>query len=75
MEQQSIHIGNLIKEVLKKEDRSVAWLAKKISCDRSNLGKLLECPHLPSEKIRQISKNLNHDFFKDYSDDLQRHRE
>ena len=30
-------IGNLIKEELEKQERTVSWFARKLACDRSNV--------------------------------------
>jgi len=35
-----IHIGKMIRNSMKEEGRSVGWLAKKLSCDRSNIYKI-----------------------------------
>jgi lambda repressor-like predicted transcriptional regulator len=68
---QQFHIGNLIKEKLKEKERSIAWLARKMSYDRSDLCKMLQYPNIPIERLRQISQALEYDFFKHYSNDLQ----
>lgn len=31
------HLGEAIKEELDKQERSVTWFAKQLSCDRSNI--------------------------------------
>ncbi len=33
-------IGTMIKEELERQERSVSWLARKLSCDRSNVYRL-----------------------------------
>jgi hypothetical protein len=68
-----IHIGSLIKQKLVDEERSIAWLAQKIPCDRSNLYKILKKVHIPSDLLLRISKILDFDFFKYYSENLQNH--
>jgi len=37
-----IDIGELIFQKLKEKERNVMWLAKKVGCDDSNLGKMLK---------------------------------
>ena len=34
-------IGILIKEELEKQERSITWFARKLSCDRSNIYRLV----------------------------------
>jgi len=67
------HIGKLIKKKLKEQERTIAWLAKKIEYDRSNLHKFLQQPDIPLYLLRKISSILKHDFFKSYSLSLQIH--
>ena len=66
------NIGEIVKQKLEEKERSISWLAKKIPCDRSNLYKMLQKFHIPSNTLRRISKILDYDFFKYYSEDLQR---
>ena len=66
-----VHIGNLIKQKLKEQQRSCAWLANKIGCDRSNLRKQLEYSHFYTDVLARISIALNHDFFKSLSEKIE----
>ena len=61
------HIGELIKQKLKEQERSVAWLARQLSTDRSNLRRTLQYPDVHVSVIKRISDILGHDFFKDCS--------
>ena len=67
---QSIHIGEEIKQELNIQDRSVAWLAKQISSDPSNLYKRLKHQDMHIGLLRRISVALNVDFFEKLSHDL-----
>ena len=59
-----IEIGNLILQKLKEKDRSIAWLAKKIGCDDSNLGKTLKNGRfIYLDLLFSISEALEEDFF------------
>jgi len=60
---EEISIGNLIKQKLKDNDRSMAWLAKKVNCDRSNFCKKLKNNHIDIDLLFRISKILQEDFF------------
>ena len=48
-----------IKEWLKKEERSVSWLSKKIGCsNRQHVDNWLKGHNLPSPKFRKILKDM-----------------
>ena len=64
-----IHIGKLIIEKLKREERSVAWLARQVNRDDANFGRLLKnSNHIHSELLLRISIALQENFFAYYSD-------
>lgn len=63
----NLHIGNLVKKELLRQERTVSWLARKLCCDRSNVYKIFLRPTIDSELLFRISVILHHDFFKDYS--------
>ncbi|GHT19242.1 hypothetical protein FACS189429_6730 [Bacteroidia bacterium] len=63
----TIHIGDLIREQLKQQQRTEAWLARQIDHDCSNLNKQLDNYWLPTEMLLQISNVLKFDFFVYYS--------
>ena len=65
--QDKVHIGNLIREKLKEDERSGAWLARKINTDPSNVSKILQRRHIDTELLMKISVALNFDFFNYYS--------
>ncbi|MDR1737792.1 MAG: XRE family transcriptional regulator [Candidatus Symbiothrix sp.] len=55
-------------EALKQQERSIAWLARQIHTDRSNLCRQLKTQsHLHAELLYQISIALQTDFFACYS--------
>ena len=60
-----IHIGEMIRAKMKEERRSANWLAKKISCRRENVYKILKKSHIDTALLLKISQALNYDFFKD----------
>jgi hypothetical protein len=62
-----IHIGNEICKRLKEINRSKAWLAKEVHCDRSSFCKLLNRNYINTELLLQISLLLDKDFFTIYS--------
>ena len=60
-------IGDLIKAELKRQERGVSWLANKLSCDRSNIYRILNKESIDTNLLSRISIILQHDFFKDLS--------
>ena len=62
-----IHIGKIIQNKMKEEGRSANWLAKKLSCNRSNIYKIYEKRNIDAILLIHISRILNHDFFNDIS--------
>ena len=66
-----VHIGSLILRNLNEKDLSVAWLAKQMDYDRSNLQKLLRRKDIAPELLRRICRVLRHNFFIYLSDDME----
>lgn len=64
------HIGELIKFELDKQERSISWLARKLSCDRTKVYRLLQKHSIDTYDLAHISLLLSHDFFADLSDSL-----
>lgn len=60
-------IGCLIKEELEKQERSISWFARKLSCDRSNIYRLFQKDSIDTKLLARISILLDHDFFADLS--------
>ena len=65
-----MHIGNLIKEELERQERTVSWFARKLCCDRSNIYKLFKRSTIDTELLLRVSKILNYDFFELYKKEL-----
>ncbi|MCL2291059.1 MAG: XRE family transcriptional regulator [Bacteroidetes bacterium] len=68
MKNYHIHIGELILQKLKKEKRSVAWLAGEVFIDPSNLRKVLKKKSMDTSLLQRISKALQYNFFYHYTD-------
>lgn len=60
-------IGTIIKEELDKQERSVTWFAKKLSCDRTNVYRIFHKNSIETELLIRISVILNRDFTKEIS--------
>ena len=65
-----IHIGNRIEEELRRQERTVAWLARKLYCNRQNVYDIFKRESIDTALLRRISTILGHDFFKDLSTDM-----
>ena len=63
-------IGVLIKEELDKQERSVSWFARKLSCDRSNIYRLFQKESIDASLLTRISIVLGRDFFTDLSENV-----
>lgn len=68
--QLSLHIGQLIKQELEQQERTVSWFARKLYCDRSNIYKIFKRPTIDTELLLRISVILKHDFFADYQEHI-----
>lgn len=65
-----IHIGNLIREELRRQAKTNAWLAAQISVTPRTVNKIFSKMVIDTAQLLNISKALNHDFFKYYSENL-----
>lgn len=63
-----LHIGRLIEEELRRQERSVSWFARKLCCDRTNVYKLFRRSSVDTELLLRISQILHQDFFRHYRD-------
>lgn len=65
-----IHIGRLIEQELRRQERTPTWLARKINCERPNVYYIFSQPSINTEMLLRISRALHTDFFKPYSERL-----
>ncbi len=72
--QEALHIGRLIKEELARQERTVAWLARKLHCSRQNVYHLFDCQWVNLEILSRLCDILDCNFFKIYSDDWENKR-
>lgn len=63
-------IGILIKEELERQERSVSWFARKLSCDRSNVYRLFQKESIDTNLLARISILLGRDFFSELSQNI-----
>lgn len=64
------HIGTLIKAELERQERSISWFARKLSCDRSNVYRLFQKESIDTRLLARISLLLDHDFFSELSEQI-----
>ena len=65
-----IHIGSLIEQELRRQDRSAIWLADELHCCRANVYKLFKKKSIDTLQLEKISVILQHNFFLDYADEV-----
>lgn len=65
---QKVHIGLLIQNELRRQERGVSWFASKLCCDRTNVYKLFQRSTIDTELLWRISAILRHNFFRYYAD-------
>ena len=64
-EMKNIHVGNMIQTELKKQGRSVNWLAEQIYCEKSNVYKMFKRKSIDLEQLMLVSTVLKHNFLRD----------
>ena len=57
------HIGQLIRQELRRQERSVAWFARQLSCDRSNIYRIFQKESIDTYLLVRISIILQYNFF------------
>lgn len=67
MESKPIHVGRMIEDELRRQDKTVAWLARSICHERSSVYKIFSRKSVDVYLLLKISVLLNHDFFLDIS--------
>lgn len=67
-----MHIGNRIKEVMKERKMSVVAFSRQLGCSRTNTYKLFEHYSIDTMQLLRISRILDHDFFEEYRQELQK---
>jgi hypothetical protein len=64
---EDIHIGTIIKQVMKTQGRSPSWLAKQLGCERANIYDIYKRQYIDTHLLQKISEILSYDFFWIYS--------
>ncbi|MCQ2202943.1 MAG: XRE family transcriptional regulator [Bacteroidales bacterium] len=58
----NIHIGSLIKEQFDKRGCTVAWLARQLNCDRTNIYGIFQRETIDIKRLHEIGQALDYDF-------------
>ena len=58
-----LHIGNMIRQVLKKQGRSITWFANELHCCRTNVYLIFDKQHVDTALLLRISQILHYNFF------------
>ena len=73
MVNRELHIGELVRKELKKQERTIAWLARKLNCTRSNIYDIFSRKDIDVFLLIRLSRILRHNFLRDlaaYADAL-----
>ena len=63
-----IHIGKQIRQKMEERQITVVWLAKHLSCSRTNIYKIFEKHSVDTDILAKISIILEFDFLSLYSE-------
>ena len=67
-------IGRIIEEQVRKQGRSVSWLARQLSCHRTNIYDIFRRNNIDIVLLHRLSVLLDYDFFKELSDEVRDER-
>ncbi len=67
-------IGQLLKEELASQERTVSWFALKLHLDRSNVYRLFQKNSVDTDLLGRISLILDRDFFEELSSSFRERR-
>ena len=67
-----MHIGQILKERLKADGKSVVWLARELGCHRTNVYNLFEKYSIDTQQLERISIIMHYNFFNLYYEDTER---
>ena len=62
-----MHIGEQIQKELRRQERTVAWLARKLNCNRQNVYDIFKRTTIDTELLLRISIILHRNFFTLYN--------
>ena len=62
-----MHIGQVIRQMLHDQGRTVVWFSKEIRRSRQACHSMFKSPTIDTDLLKTLCVVLNHDFFKDLS--------
>ncbi|MBE6271640.1 MAG: XRE family transcriptional regulator [Prevotella ruminicola] len=65
-----VNVGQLIKEELESQERTVSWLARKLNCTRATVYRIFDKVSLDTALLAEVSQILHRDFFRELSEDI-----
>lgn len=65
-----VNVGQLIKEELERQERTVSWLARKLNCTRATVYRIFDKVSLDTALLAEVSQILHRDFFRELSEDI-----
>lgn len=65
-----MHIGHRIKEVMDQRHASVVSVARSLGCERTNVYNIFSRKEISTGLLQKICIILEHDFFKELSEDI-----
>lgn len=65
-----IHIGNLIRDELRRQGHTNEWLMERIGVSERTLQRMFNRPSIDTQLLFTISRTLGNDLFRPYSDHL-----
>lgn len=66
-----MHIGNILKERLKQDGKSVVWLARELGCHRTNIYNLFDKYSIDTQLLERISIIMRYNFFDLYKQEAE----
>ena len=60
-----VHVGKMVHDELRRQGRTVNWLAEQIYCEKSNIYKLFRRKSIDLVQLIKISEVLDHNFLRD----------
>ena len=58
-----VNIGQMVKEELQRQERTVSWLARKLNCNRASVYRIMEKNSIDTAQLLIISIVLKRNFF------------
>ncbi|MBE6251803.1 MAG: XRE family transcriptional regulator [Bacteroidales bacterium] len=63
-----MHVGRIIRQKVAERKITVVWLAKQMSCTRTNIYKIFDRKSIDTDTLIRLSVILDYDFFQHISD-------